>query len=227
MMIAVMLSLQTVYQLNDKSNLMCLFDPFVSIQEKEGIEMGCFRAISLVEKYGDQLEQQVPLDSTIISYEELKYLTVLHHGYDGFVHVGELIVNASLADEVLEIFKELYLMGYPIEKMKVMSCYDGSDTLSMEDNNSSAFNFRYMTDGKKLSYHAYGLAIDLNPKVNPYVKEELVLPVNGKDYVDRDQCVLGLIKKNDAVYQLFKRYGWTWGGDWTSLKDYQHFEKPL
>ena len=62
--------------------------------------------------------------------------------------------------------------------------------------------------------------------MNPYVKEQLVLPVNGKEYINRDQCVLGMIKKDDAVYQLFKRYGWTWGGDWTSLKDYQHFEKP-
>ena len=76
-----------------------------------------------------------------------------------------------------------------------------------------------------MSNHAYGLAIDLNPKVNPYVKNDLVLPTNGLAYVNRDQHVLGIIKKNDAVYQLFTSHGWTWGGDWTSLKDYQHFEK--
>ncbi len=226
MLIEALLSLQVISHLNQCLQPIYLLDPLISFEEKEEIEMGCFQAVSLYEKYGDQLEQQVPLDSTVISYDELRYLTVLHHGYDGFVHVGELIVNACVADEVLQIFKELYLMGYPIEKMRVMSCYGGSDELSMEDNNSSAFNFRYMTDGGKLSYHAYGLAIDLNPKVNPYIKEELVLPVNGKEYVNRNQCVLGMIKKDDAVYQLFKRYGWTWGGDWTSLKDYQHFEKP-
>ena len=106
-----------------------------------------------------------------------------------------------------------------------MSYYHGSDELSMEDNNSSAFNFREVTDGGKLSNHAYGLAIDLNPKVNPYIKNNVVLPANGQAYVNRDQCVLGIIKKNDAVYQLFTSYGWTWGGDWSSLKDYQHFEK--
>lgn len=226
MLIEALLSLQVISHLNQCLQPIYLLDPLISFEEKEEIEMGCFQAVSLYEKYGDQLEQQVPLDSTVISYDELRYLTVLHHGYDGFVHVGELIVNACVADEVLQIFKELYLMGYPIEKMRVMSCYGGSDELSMEDNNSSAFNFRYMTDGGKLSYHAYGLAIDLNPKVNPYVKEQSVLPVNGKEYINRDQCVLGMIKKDDAVYQLFKRYGWTWGGDWTSLKDYQHFEKP-
>lgn len=226
MLIEALLSLQVISHLNQCLQPIYLLDPLISFEEKEEIEMGCFQAVSLYEKYGDQLEQQVPLDPTVISYDELRYLTVLHHGYDGFVHVGELIVNACVADEVLQIFKELYLMGYPIEKMRVMSCYGGSDELSMEDNNSSAFNFRYMTDGGKLSYHAYGLAIDLNPKVNPYVKEQLVLPVNGKEYINRDQCVLGMIKKDDAVYQLFKRYGWTWGGDWTGLKDYQHFEKP-
>ncbi len=273
MLIEALLSLQVISHLNQCLQPIYLLDPLISFEEKEEIEMGCFQAVSLYEKYGDQLEQQVPLDPTVISYDELRYLTVLHHGYDGFVHIGELIVNACVADEVLQIFKELYLMGYPIEKMRVMSCYGGSDELSMEDNNSSAFNFRYMTDGGQifkelylmgypiekmrvmscyggsdelsmednnssafnfrymtdggnLSYHAYGLAIDLNPKVNPYIKEELVLPVNGKEYVNRNQCVLGMIKKDDAVYQLFKRYGWTWGGDWTSLKDYQHFEKP-
>lgn len=226
MLIEALLSLKVVSHLNQCLQPIYLLAPLISFEDKEEIEMGCFQAVSLYEKYGDQLEQQVPLDPTVISYDELRYLTVLHHGYDGFVHVGELIVNVCVADEVLQIFKELYLMGYPIEKMRVMSCYGGSDELSMEDNNSSAFNFRYMTDGGKLSYHAYGLAIDLNPKVNPYIKEELVLPVNGKEYVNRNKCVLGMIKKDDAVYQLFKRYGWTWGGDWTSLKDYQHFEKP-
>lgn len=226
MLIESLLSLQVINHYDHCFQPIGLLDPLINIEEKEEIEMGCFCSVLLSEKYGDQLEQQVPLDPTVISYDELRYLTVLHHGYDGFVHIGELIVNACVTDEVLQIFKELYLMGYPIEKMRVMSCYGGSDELSMEDNNSSAFNFRYMTDGGKLSYHAYGLAIDLNPKVNPYVKEQLVLPVNGKEYINRDQCVLGMIKKDDAVYQLFKRYGWTWGGDWTSLKDYQHFEKP-
>ncbi|MGN9121025.1 MULTISPECIES: M15 family metallopeptidase [Turicibacter] len=187
--------------------------------------MSCFQVLTLQEQYGDCLEQQVPLDPSIITYDELRYLKVLHFGYDGLFHVGELIVNVKVADEVLDIFKQLYLMRYPIEKLRVMSCYGGSDELSMEDNNSSSFNFRHVTDGGKLSNHAYGLAIDLNPKVNPYVKNDLVLPTNGLAYVNRDQHVLGIIKKNDAVYQLFTSHGWTWGGDWTSLKDYQHFEK--
>lgn len=202
-----------------------LLDSLAIVTEEEEVSMGCFQIMTLKEKYGESVKQQVPLDPRVISYDELRYLKVLHQGYDGFVHVGELIVNASVAEEVLQIFKELYIIRYPIEKMRVMSCYGGSDELSMEDNNSSAFNFRYITDGGKLSNHAYGLAIDLNPRVNPYVKNDLVLPTNGEAYLNRDQCVLGIIKKDDAVYEVFARYGWTWGGDWTSLKDYQHFEK--
>ena len=220
-----LLEMMASLYLNECPLLQSGVDPFILFEVGEEETMSCFQVLTLQEQYGDCLEQQVPLDPSIITYDELRYLKVLHFGYDGLFHVGELIVNVKVADEVLDIFKQLYLMRYPIEKLRVMSCYGGSDELSMEDNNSSAFNFRHVTDGGKLSNHAYGLAIDLNPKVNPYVKNDLVLPTNGLAYVNRDQHVLGIIKKNDAVYQLFTSQGWTWGGDWTSLKDYQHFEK--
>ena len=220
-----LLEMMASLYLNECPLLQSGVDPFILFEVGEEETMSCFQVLTLQEQYGDCLEQQVPLDPSIITYDELRYLKVLHFGYDGLFHVGELIVNVKVADEVLDIFKQLYLMRYPIEKLRVMSCYGGSDELSMEDTNSSSFNFRHVTDGGKLSNHAYGLAIDLNPKVNPYVKNDLVLPTNGLAYVNRDQHVLGIIKKNDAVYQLFTSHGWTWGGDWTRLKDYQHFEK--
>lgn len=182
---------------------------------------------TLQEKYGDQLSEYVYLDETVIHYDDLRYLNVLHLGYDGNIHQGEIIVNAKVAEEVLKIFRELYDIGYPIEQMKVISYYGGSDTASMEANNTSGFNFRKMTSGEKLSQHAYGLAIDLNPVVNPYIHSGVVLPANGALYVDRSKEELGMIKKDDVVYEIFKRYGWTWGGDWNSPKDYQHFEKII
>lgn len=191
----------------------------------EEIEVNGFNCMTLQDHYGPAIGEYVSLDPMMISYDDLRYLTVLHYGYDGYIYQGELIVHQSIATEVLAIFQELYAIGYPIEKMKVISCYDGDDEASMMDNNSSAFNFRYVTNGGKLSKHAYGLAIDLNPLVNPYIKADVVLPANGTRYLDRNQCVLGMIKKGDPVYEIFTRYGWTWGGDWTSLKDYQHFEK--
>jgi len=189
--------------------------------------MGIFQILTLNQRYGDQVALKVYLDPEVMTYDELRYLTVFHLGFHGCVHVGELIVHESIAEEVLQIFKELYQIRFPIEKMRLMSFYGYSDELAMIDNNSSAFNFRYVKNGKKLSQHAYGLAIDLNPLINPYIEGNLVSPPNGLRYVDRVQRVQGMIKKNDPVYQIFKSYGWDWGGDWTHLKDYHHFEKPF
>ncbi|MTL87465.1 M15 family peptidase, partial [Turicibacter sanguinis] len=142
----------------------------------EEIEMQGFKIMTLQERYGDEVKQWVYLDESVLGYDDLRYLSVLHFGFDGYIYEGEIIVNQKVADEVLSIFKELYGMRYPIEKMKVMSCYGGSDELSMMDNNSSGFNFREITDGGKLSKHALGLAIDLNPRINPYIKSGTVLP---------------------------------------------------
>ena len=186
-----------------------------------------FKSATLNDHFGDKINQHVYLDSNHINYDDLRYLQVLHVGFDGVIHIGELIVNKLIAEEVLSIFREIYDIGFPIEKMKIISLYDYSDELSMEDNNTSAFNFRQITNGDTLSNHSLGLAIDINPAVNPYIKSNTILPTNATPYIDRNQDALGLIKKDDSIYEIFKKYGWTWGGDWTSPKDYQHFEKIL
>lgn len=186
-----------------------------------------FNILTLSEKYGNKLESIVQLDSQVISYDNLRYLEILHVGFDGQIHKGELIVNASISEEVLKIFREIYDVGFPIEKMKVISEYNNSDDESMKDNNTSAFNFRTITNGAELSNHAFGLAIDINPKINPYVSATSIFPENATEFVDRDQFTLGMIKKDEAVYKIFKKYGWIWGGDWDTIKDYQHFEKII
>lgn len=186
-----------------------------------------FKSSTLDDHFGDKINQHVYLDSNHINYDDLRYLQVLHVGFDGVIHIGELIVNKLIAEEVLSIFREIYDIGFPIEKIKIISHYNHSDELSMEDNNTSAFNFRQITNGDTLSKHAIGLAIDINPAVNPYIKSNTILPTNAIPYIDRSQDALGLIKKDDSIYEIFKKYGWIWGGDWTSLKDYQHFEKTL
>ena len=106
-------------------------DSFLIYEVGDKEVMSCFQILTLQEKYGDYLEEMVPLNQSVITYDELRYLNVLHVGYDGCVHVGELVVNVQVADEVLEIFKQLYQIRYPIEKMHVMSYYHGSDELSM------------------------------------------------------------------------------------------------
>ncbi len=186
-----------------------------------------FTSCTLDEKYGDNLQSLIKLDPQYIDYTDLRYLEVLHIGFDGEIHKGELIVHQAIAEEVLEIFKELYYISFPIEKMKAIHHYDNSDESSMEDNNTSAFNFRMITNGSIPSNHAYGLAIDINPKINPYVYAHKVLPSNGTEYANRNQDIPGMITADSEVCKIFKKLGWTWGGDWDQPKDYQHFEKDI
>lgn len=161
--------------------------------------------------------------------EELRYLKLAHYGFDGMAHQGEMVVNASIADEVLEIFKELYEIQYPIEKMLLIDDYDADDEQSMADNNSSAFNYRVISGTSKLSNHSKGLAIDINPLYNPYVHSntgtKACEPANAAAYTDRSLEFDHKIDEADACYRIFTEHGFSWGGSWSRSKDYQHFEK--
>ena len=161
--------------------------------------------------------------------ENLRYIHVLHVGFDNQVHEGELVVNKDIADDVLEIFKELYESGYQIEKVRLIDEYDADDEASMSDNNSSAFNFRFISHTTKISKHGMGMAVDINTLYNPYVKtvdgEQSIEPANAADYVDRSKDFLHKIDHDDLCYKLFMEHGFEWGGDWKHSKDYQHFEK--
>ncbi len=166
-----------------------------------------------------------------IPLEDLKYLKLSYYGFDAETHVGEMIVNARIADDALHVFQELYEANYPIEKMELIDEFDADDIASMEANNTSAFNFRYIDGTTKYSNHAMGFAIDINPLYNPYVRnkngEEDVLPVTAKGYADRSTDCSYYIKKDDICYQIFTKYGFSWGGEWNNSKDYQHFEKII
>ena len=162
-----------------------------------------------------------------ITYEDLNYVKVLHYNFEGEVCEGELIVAADLADEITHIFYQLYLAEYPLTSIRLIDKFGGStgDRASMSANNTSAFNYRVVAGTHTLSNHAFGRAIDINPMMNPYVKGDYVSPKNGSAYADRSHIILGMIDKHDLCYQLFTENGWFWGGDWSSIKDYQHFEK--
>lgn len=167
-------------------------------------------------------------ENCTLSREELKYLHLQYIGFDGESHEGEMIVNTHIAEKVLDIFRQLYEIGYPIEKIRLVDEYDADDEASMSDNNSSAFNFRFISYTNKISKHGLGMAIDINPLYNPYVKEvdgrTDVEPANGVDYVDRDKDFEHKIDVNDPAYKLFTENGFEWGGSWKNSKDYQHFE---
>ncbi len=162
--------------------------------------------------------------------EDLRYLHVLHKDINGVEHEGEMIVNVHIADDVLEIMKELYENDYTIEKIRLVDEYGADDELSMEDNNTSSFNFRFVPRTKKISKHGRGLAVDINPLYNPYITKSdsglRVEPVNAGDYADRDKDFDYKIEKGDLCYDLFISHGFEWGGEWKNSKDYQHFEIP-
>lgn len=167
-----------------------------------------------------------------VGYEDLRYVHVLHYDFDGNPVEGELICNEYIAQDLVEIFYELYYNEYQIERMVLIDEYDGDDTASMEDNNTSCFNYRVVEGSSSLSKHAYGLAIDINPFYNPYVTyekdgTEKVSPVAALGYADRSVNFPYKIDEEDLCCRLFKEHGFIWGGNWNSLKDYQHFQKPL
>jgi hypothetical protein len=147
-----------------------------------------------------------------------------HWGFDGRLHAGELVVHEDHARAVLGVFDALFEARFPIERMELVDVYDGDDGRSMEANNTSGFNCRRSSGGAGAwSQHAYGLAIDINPVQNPYVTTGgRVEPSAGARHVNRTAAP-GVIRGGDVVVRAFEAIGWSWGGDWSSAKDYQHF----
>ncbi|MCR5747418.1 MAG: M15 family metallopeptidase [Lachnospiraceae bacterium] len=161
---------------------------------------------------------------------DLRYVHVLHKDISGVTHEGELVVNKKIAKDVLEIFEELYNNSYPIEKVRLIDEYNADDELSMRDNNSAAFNYRTIAGTNRISKHGSGMAVDINTLYNPYVKirddgSAFIQPETAGAYTNRNADFPYKIESGDLCCRLFKEHGFEWGGDWTSCKDYQHFEK--
>lgn len=163
-----------------------------------------------------------------IPLESLKLLELKHYDFNGEMKNGQMVVNAKIADIVLEIFQELLNLKFPIEKIKTIDHYQGKDELSMEDNNSSCFNFRKIAGSDRLSNHSYGLAIDINPVQNPYIRlnEEsaIIEPIGGLGFLNRHNLRPGML---EPVVPVFTKYGFIWGGKWDNPIDYHHFEFSL
>jgi len=158
---------------------------------------------------------------------QLRRVDVEHVGFDGHTHRGALIVHEDLVPEVIAIFEQLYRLGYPVEKISTVDHYsDADDELSMEDNNTSAFNCRTIPGTDQWSPHAYGRAIDLNTLLNPCLYTSGYFePRNAAAYLDRSRTDPGVLHNGDPAVRIFTDRGWRWGGDWTT-PDYQHFERP-
>ena len=163
-----------------------------------------------------------PIDPRNLRRVEVDYI-----GFDAQTHRGDLIVNEDLAADVVAILEQLLQLRYPIEKIRTMNNYPGADDeLSMEDNNTSAFNCRVIPGTGAWSQHASGRAIDINPLLNPEIDATGAFqPKNAAPYLDRSRTDPGVLYAGDPAVRVFTDRGWRWGGDWRTPKDYQHFER--
>lgn len=189
----------------------------------------CFSSIPIPDHVFTRMKGKSFKTGCTVSRESLRYVKVLHWDGNGSVRLGEIVCHRSIADDIVEIFRNLYSAGYPIERMVLIDNYGADDKLSMAANNTSCFNFRHVAGTKVTSNHSYGKAIDINPLYNPFVKtrngKTSVSPKEGKAYADRTRNFKYKIDKDDLCYREFKKHGFTWGGSWKHSKDYQHFEK--
>jgi hypothetical protein len=157
--------------------------------------------------------------------EQLRRVELDYLGFDGQTHRGALVVHENLVPQVIAIFEQLHRIRYPIERMSTVEHYPrAADELSMEADNTSAFNCRAIPGSANWSLHAYGRAIDLNPLLNPYIDGTDLEPANAARYLDRTRTDPGLLHKGDPAVRAFTDRGWQWGGAWRAPIDYQHFE---
>lgn len=173
------------------------------------------------------------VDNPDIGLSSLSYLRIPHYDFNHEIKVGELIVNKSVSEKYINVFKELFAIEYEIEKMYLIDEFwqgngSASDDASCHANNTSAFCYRKMTDSSQLSNHALGRAIDVNPQQNPYVRvknqKAICYQDNAIEFIDRSTNDPHMIKFEDECYKIFEKYGFTWGGNWKNPIDYQHFE---
>lgn len=155
--------------------------------------------------------------------EDLRYLNVSFRGFDGAAHTGEIVVKAAVADDVVDVFRQLFAAGFPIEEMRLPTTADLNAPPTGDGNNTASYVCRASRGQKSWSQHAYGLAVDVNPFQNPLVKRDLVIPELASAYTRRGDVRPGMHVAGGPAVRAFASIGWAWGGSWRSSKDYMHF----
>jgi hypothetical protein len=158
-----------------------------------------------------------------VTVEELSYITVSHWGFDQEFHTGEMIVNAAFDEEIVGVFEKLHAARFPVEEMRVITQAELDAHPTGDGNVTTSFVCRPAVGSGSWSRHAYGLAVDINPFHNPYLKGDLVLPELATYYLDRSLGEPGMLVAGDVAVEAFTAIGWTWAGTWTSLDDWMHF----
>ncbi|MCQ2492636.1 MAG: M15 family metallopeptidase [Lachnospiraceae bacterium] len=169
-------------------------------------------------------------DDCIVAREDLRCVHVMHNNFEGMPQAGEIVCNRVIAQDLLEIFKELYDEGYQIDQIRLMDEYEGDEERATKDDNTFCFNFSFIPDTMKATTHGLGVAVDLNSLYNPYVKEEnwktIVKPATAVKYIKRSKNFQHKIDETDLCYKLFIEHGFEWGGSWKDHQEYMHFELP-
>jgi hypothetical protein len=159
-----------------------------------------------------------------VGLDELRLVHARYVGMDGHARTGRLVVHREVATEVVAVLRRLYAARFPIRRMVPVDAYGGSDYRSIEADNTSAFNCRYVDGTTRWSEHAYGRAIDLNPIENPYITSSgTTSHPASKRYLRRAPYRPGMAVEGGAVVRAFDAAGWGWGGRWSGARDYQHF----
>lgn len=151
---------------------------------------------------------------------ELRTVRTAYWGFDDRPHRGAIVVNRRVAADVVAVFRRLYGARFPIRRLEPVSAYRGSDDASMAADNTSGFNCRFVSGTRRWSMHAYGLAIDVNPVENPYVRGARVSPPAGRAFLDRNPYRPGMAVRDGVLVRAFASVGWKWGA---GFGDYQHF----
>ncbi len=173
---------------------------------------------------GEPLDRSTWTADCPVTVDELRYLTMSFWGFDDRPHTGEMIVNASVAEDVVAVFERLYEVRFPIEEMRIVTRADLDAAPTGDGNMTTAFVCRKVVGGSdEFSQHAFGLAVDINPFQNPYIKGDVVLPELATSYTDRSEPKPGMHLEGGPAVAAFDEIGWGWGGRWRTLKDYQHF----
>ncbi len=176
------------------------------------------------------IENHIWHEGCPVHHSELSVLNISYINFDGFSQIGEIMVAEIIKEQVQSVFEELYEIQFPIHNLSLIDHYKGDDVVSMEANNSSAFNGRKVMNTDRWSSHAYGLAIDINPTQNPYLNFDTsestikVYPSDGMAFVNRSVLRKGMV---EDIVPIFAKYGFTeWGGCWEMKPDYHHFQIP-
>jgi hypothetical protein len=190
--------------------------PRITLQLREKVSFGV--SVARVDAIGKSWHRGCP-----VGLDALRLVTLTHWGFDGRVHNGRLVVHRDAVGAITRVFRRLFALRFPIRRMEPVDRYGADDERSMAADNTSAFNCRPLEGTSRWSQHAYGRAVDINPVENPFLNGTRVSPPRGRAFADRTRRVPGMIHAGDAVVRAFAAAGWSWGGNWTSPKDYQHF----